>query len=153
MITPKELTDKLQLIPEAKPLFDQMADRSLWDSAYVLLGNEYRLNNIEYEAGLRNAPFVNDPTAQPVPPWTYIGPRLVIVRFNPHEMMLVRLRAIHPGESDDRLLEAIEAAGELYSTKAWPLMDYDLSRLREEMPGFQQSTYELAYHDFRVANR
>ena len=110
MITPKELTDKLQLIPEAKPLFDQMADRSLWDSAYVLLGNEYRLNNIEYEAGLRNAPFVNDPTAQPVPPWTYIGPRLVIVRFNPHEMMLVRLRAIHPGASDDRLLEAIEAA-------------------------------------------
>jgi hypothetical protein len=152
MITPKELTAKLRSVPEAKSLFDKMAELPLWDVAYVLVSGEGRLNDIEYRAGLRNAPFVEDPAVQPVRPESYIGPRLVIVRFNPHEMMFHRLKAVHPDATDGRLLEAIEAARELYSTKAWPLMD-DLARLREEWPGFEQKTYEMAYHDFRVANR
>ncbi|WP_434721687.1 hypothetical protein [Mesorhizobium sp. RIZ17] len=153
MITPEELSAKLWSVPKAKDIFDKMVNLPLWDAAYFLFSYEHLLEHIAYEAGLRNAPFVNDPAAQPVPPRIYVGPRLVIEQFNRREMMLLRLRAFHPDASDDRLLEAIKAAGELYSTKAWPLMDYDLTRLREEMPGFQQSTYELAYHDFRVANR
>ncbi|RWN23753.1 MAG: hypothetical protein EOR94_02045 [Mesorhizobium sp.] len=74
--------------------------------------------------------------------------------------MVLRLKAAHPAATDACLLEAIEAARELQSQKAWKLMmDADFSRarsattLQEEWPGFEQKTYELAYHDFRVANR
>jgi len=149
MITPKELTAKLRSVPEAKGIFDQAAELPLRDAAYVLLRNEYRLDKIEFETGLRNAPFIDDAAAQPVQPvQPYIGPR-----FHPRELMFHRLKAVHPDASDGRLRDAIEAAQDLYSPKAWPLMDYDLARLREERSGFEQETYKMAYHDFRVANR
>jgi hypothetical protein len=54
MITPEELAAKLRSTPEAKPIFDKMAQLHLWDAAYVLVSSEYRLDNIEFETGLRN---------------------------------------------------------------------------------------------------
>ncbi|RUX97665.1 MULTISPECIES: hypothetical protein [unclassified Mesorhizobium] len=157
MITPKKLTAKLRSVPEAKSIFDKMAELPLWDAAYLLLRSEFLLNMIEFDARLRNVPFVDDPA---VPAKPLIGPRRTILRFNPHEMMVLRLKAAHPNATNARLLEAIEAARELQSQKAWKLMmDADFSRarsattLQEEWPGFEQKTYELAYHDFRVANR
>ncbi|ANN56045.1 hypothetical protein A9174_04170 [Mesorhizobium loti NZP2037] len=157
MITPELLTARLRSVPEAKLIFDKMAELPLWDAAYIALRNEFLLNMIEFDAGLRNAAFVEDPAVQPKP---FIGPRRTILRFDPREMMILRLKAVHPDATDTRLLEAIEAARKLTSQKAWALMmDADFSRagsaaaLQQEWPGFEQKTYELAYHDFRVANR
>lgn len=159
MITSKELTVKLRSLPEAKSLFDQMADLRPWDAAYFLLLRKRWFDDIQYRAGLQTPPFVDDPTAQPVPV-SYIGPRRDVVKFDPHELMFHRLKAVHPDAPDGRILEAIEAA-RVFNEKVWPLMvmEADLSglravaRLREECPGFEQKTYEMAYSDFRVANR
>ncbi|RWN23752.1 MAG: hypothetical protein EOR94_02040 [Mesorhizobium sp.] len=60
MITPKNLTAKLRSVPQAKSIFDKMAELPLWDAAYLLLRSEFLLNMIEFDAGLRNAPFVED---------------------------------------------------------------------------------------------
>ena len=74
-------------------------------------------------------------------------------------MMFHRLKVAHPEANEDSLRDAIEAASGLRREAYKPLMEADFSglrfvaRLREECPGFEEKTYETAYHDHRVAFR